>query len=260
MEDELTLDQWQSEQASRLPRVIVWFSCGAASAVAAKLALEKYPSRCTIVYCDTSADEHPDNQRFLKDVERWLDVTILKIKSKKYDSVDDVARLRRYMSGPKGAICTTEMKKLPRRAFERPDDLHIFGYTVEEQDRIELFEQSNPEMHLEWMLRDAFLRKSDCFEILEAAGIKRSAMYDLGYRNANCIGCFKATGPTYWNMIRQDFPDIFALRAVRSREIGCRLVKLHGERIFLDELPLGVGVGQQEDISCGPQCAMSFEW
>lgn len=38
-------------------RRVVWFSCGAASAVAAKLAVEKYGDGCTVVYCDTSGDE-----------------------------------------------------------------------------------------------------------------------------------------------------------------------------------------------------------
>jgi hypothetical protein len=53
-------------------RRLVWFSCGAASAVAAKLAVEKYEDACEVVYCDTMATEHPDNQRFFNDVERWI--------------------------------------------------------------------------------------------------------------------------------------------------------------------------------------------
>ena len=49
-------------------RVLSWFSCGDASAVASKLAVEKYGDRCEVVYCDTLAHEHPDNFRFLKDI------------------------------------------------------------------------------------------------------------------------------------------------------------------------------------------------
>lgn len=51
-------------------RIVVWFSCGAASAVAAKLALEKYGTRACVVYCDTMKSEHPDNVRFFDDVQR----------------------------------------------------------------------------------------------------------------------------------------------------------------------------------------------
>jgi hypothetical protein len=50
-------------------RVLAWFSCGDASAVAAKLACEKYGERCQVIHCDTLAYEHPDNRRFLKDEE-----------------------------------------------------------------------------------------------------------------------------------------------------------------------------------------------
>lgn len=65
-------------------RIVVWFSCGAASAMAAKLAVEKYGERCIVVYCDTSKSEHPDNLRFLADVERWIGKPVLRIRSEKY--------------------------------------------------------------------------------------------------------------------------------------------------------------------------------
>lgn len=44
-------------------RVVVWFSCGAASVVAAKLAIEKYRERACVVYCDMMDSEHLDNAR-----------------------------------------------------------------------------------------------------------------------------------------------------------------------------------------------------
>ena len=50
-----------------MSRVLVWFSCGAASAVAAKMSVEKYGDRCEVVYCDTLKYEHSDNLRFLLD-------------------------------------------------------------------------------------------------------------------------------------------------------------------------------------------------
>jgi hypothetical protein len=39
----------------------VWFSCGAASAIAGKLAAEKYGGKVELIYCNTAKDEHPDN-------------------------------------------------------------------------------------------------------------------------------------------------------------------------------------------------------
>ena len=102
-----------------MSRVIVWFSCGAASAVAAKLAVEKYGGRVCVVYCNLLKDEHEDNMRFLRDVEHWIGLPITVIGSAKYESVDDVFEDTRYMSGVKGARCTQEMKRIPRLKFQR---------------------------------------------------------------------------------------------------------------------------------------------
>jgi hypothetical protein len=57
--------------------ITVWFSCGAASAVAAKKTLELYGTENNVrVVNNPVKEEHPDNQRFLKDVEQWLGVEI----------------------------------------------------------------------------------------------------------------------------------------------------------------------------------------
>jgi hypothetical protein len=240
-------------------RVLAWFSCGAASAVAAKLARDKYGDQCRPVYCDTMASEHPDNLRFMQDVERWLGCHVTVIKSDRFASVDDVFMKTRYMSGIYGARCTVEMKKIPRIKFERPDDVHVFGLTADEGARITRFVCDHPDMKLEWVLQEAGLTKADCLKMVQGAGIVLPTMYALGYRNNNCIGCVKATSARYWNMTRRDFPEVFEKRAMQSRELGVRLTRLKGERIFLDELPPDYLAGDLEDVSCGPDCsALSF--
>lgn len=248
------------------PRVLVWFSCGAASAVAAKLAIEKYGERVIVAYCDTMASEHPDNQRFFDDVQRWLGREILRVRSEKYASVEEVFQKRRYMSGVAGAICTTELKKIPRFSFQLPDDIHIFGFTADEQKRVDGFERGNPELFLDWILRDQGYSKADCMATLERSGIALPAMYALGFTNNNCLGCVKATSPRYWQRVREHFPYVFRQRAELSREIGARLVRINGERKFLDELPVDsqpnlweMIADVQEDISCGPQCGTVIE-
>jgi hypothetical protein len=95
-------------------RIVVWFSCGAASACAAKLAVDKYGhERTHVVYCNTLASEHPDNTRFLEDVQRWINHPIEIISSEKYADIDEVFEKTRYMAGIKGARCTLEMKSTP---------------------------------------------------------------------------------------------------------------------------------------------------
>lgn len=238
-------------------RVVVWFSCGAASAVSAKLMLEKYGNRVAVVYCNTLASENRDNIRFLRDAEKWFGQSVTIIESEKYYDIDEVFWDTKYMAGPQGARCTVEMKKLPRFKFQRPDDLHVFGYTAEEQPRIERFEANNHDLRLEWPLRDRGFSKDDCFAIIKFAGIELPRMYQLGYRNNNCVGCVKATSPKYWNSIRRDFPEVFNKRAIQSRALGARLTRYKGQRLFLDELPADVFTGKDESISCGPECGVT---
>jgi 3'-phosphoadenosine 5'-phosphosulfate sulfotransferase (PAPS reductase)/FAD synthetase len=240
-------------------RVLSWFSCGAASAVAAKLALNKYKdAEVVVVNCDTKRNEHPDNYRFSREVSEWLGVPIQELRSNRYETVEDVFEQRRYMSGMKGAPCTVELKKVPRFEYQQPDDVHVFGYTVDEGKRIAKFEANNPELHLSWPLFDQGYTKKDCFKVLNAVGIRLPVMYELGFKNNNCIGCVKASAPKYWNMIRDNFPGTFSRRAEQSREIGCKLTrkKVNGkwEHIYLDELPIDAMDDFKEDLSCGPEC------
>lgn len=243
-------------------RIICWFSCGAASAVATKLTITIFGIDHPVipVYCDTSASEHPDNLRFIADCEKWFGTPIKRIQNPELPTVESVFYKRKYMSGPSGAVCTTQMKKVPRFEFSLPDDINVFGFTSDEEKRIQSFESRNPELNLLWILRDHNKSKQACYSELMKAGIELPAMYKLGYHNNNCIGCVKATSPSYWQNILEDFPEVFYSRAIQSRAIGCRLTRVDGKRIFLDELPLERNFPfENENISCGPDCGGSYK-
>lgn len=243
-------------------RIIDWFSCGAASAVASKKTLEFFPDRdVRIVCCDTRPSEHPDNYRFSADVEKWLGRPIEFIRNSAFETVDDVFEERRYMSGIKGARCTQELKKIPRLHYQAADDTHVFGFTFEEyKKRIVPFEQRNPALKLDHILWRLKITKSDCYRIIKEAGIELPVMYQLGFNNNNCPGCVKASSPWYWSMVRRHFPEVFKRRCEQSRELGVRLVEIkHHDRIFLDELPEREfkAPRKKENLSCGPECGAS---
>ena len=230
-------------------RILAWFSCGDASAVAAKMAVERYGDRCEVLYCDTFAYEHPDNRRFFDDVQRWIGRKIKVLRSDKYTDIYDVFERTRFLRSRQGARCTTELKKNVRKAYQRVDDLHIFGYTADEQHRIDRFHKENPELYSEFPLMDAGMFKADCHRMIRDAGIELPAMYKLGYRNNNCIGCVKGK-KGYWNKIRIDFPDAFTRMARLERELNFSLCDT-----FLDELPPDAGRYIEEpDIECGVLC------
>lgn len=220
-------------------RTLVWWSTGAASAVAAKLVLAERPD-ALIVRCETG-NEDPDNYRFEADVSRWLGKEITILRSVEYADVWDVFQKRRYMSGVAGAPCTSEMKVRPRIEFQRPGDIHVFGYTADSKDiaRFNKLRETYFELAVRAPLIERGVTKAATLAMIESAGLRLPRSYQLGFPNANCLGtgCVKATSPDYWALYRRQFPDRFARTANYSREIGCRLARLNGERVFIDQIP-----------------------
>lgn len=238
-------------------RTICWFSCGAASAVATKLALAEGPVE--IVYCHVR-EEHPDNMRFKDNCEKWFGQEIKVIRNEKYDgSIYEVFEKTKYLVGVAGAPCTRLLKKEMRKKFEQPNDRQVFGYTLEEQDRVDRFIDANNDVNLWSILIEKNLTKQDCLAILERAGIELPAMYKLGYQNNNCIGCVKG-GLGYWNKIRHDFPEQFDRMAKMERTLNAKILKHNGERIWLTDLPEDAGdYPTEQSIECGIFCHMAEE-
>lgn len=245
-----------------MSRIVCHFSCGAASAVATKLAIEENKRGANlplVVLNEHIEQEHEDNKRFLTDCQEWFGVEIQSIKHPKYHG-DIYAAFEgeKYIAGVYGAACTRTLKKELAAKFWKPGDIDVLGYTAEEQDRHDLWIDANNERRGLAILIDRGLTKSDCLAMVERAGIKLPIMYDLGYEHNNCIGCVKG-GMGYWNKIRVDFPVAFYLMSVYSKAKGVKLLKRSDEtRIFLDELLPGEGNFQKEpEIQCGIFCEMA---
>jgi hypothetical protein len=220
--------------------IAVWFSCGAASAVAAFYTLNQYKKDNEVLILNNPVkEEHEDNQRFLNDCEKWFGQKIIKVVNKNYPdySCETVWQKRKFMSGVSGAPCTFELKKKARQQWEQQNhvDFHVLGFTADERTRHERFVLTERENVIP-VLIEKNITKQDCVKILINNNIRLPKMYELGYPNANCIGCVKATSPTYWNKVRETHPDIFLKRCETSRKIGSKLVRVKNKRIFLDEL------------------------
>lgn len=240
-------------------RIVCWFSCGAASAVATKLAIAENAGKLPLVVARCIVrEEHPDNDRFAADCAKWFGVPITNLINEKYNgSIYEVFAGRGYISGVNGAPCTMILKKRVREDFQQPTDRHVFGYCAEEQGRWDRFLDAN-NIDAASPLIDRGLEHSDCLAMVERAGIELPAMYKLHYKHNNCIGCCKSAGQGYWNKIRVDFPPMFDRMAIESRRLGVRIIKIGEERIFLDELKPGTGDYQKEpEIQCGIFCEMA---
>ena len=243
-------------------RIVCWFSCGAASAVATKLAMaenRKGDNLPLVIAYTEIKEEHPDNKRFLKDCEKWFGQEVVILKNEFYDgSIYNVFK-KNYMRTPHGSPCTRALKKQVRYKFERPTDRQVFGYTLEEQNRVDRFIDANKDVDLWDILIEKQLTKNDTLAIIINAGIELPVMYKLGYKNNNCIGCVKG-GIGYWNKIRVDFPDQFDRMARLERLKGCTVLKESRDAtpIYLDELdPKRGHYPSEPDMSCGIFCKMA---
>lgn len=251
-------------------RIICWFSCGAASAVAAKLILqsndERKAGREIIIARNWIAEEHPDNDRFEREAAAWLGHPIIHVTNEKYcGSVfkvqDEVKFIKHPRSG--GAPCTRLLKKEMRKQFQRPGDIHVFGLHIGEEDRVDQFLDDEPDVRAWFPLIERGMTKLDCHQMISDAGIAMAAMYRLGYDNNNCVGCVKG-GMGYWNKIRRDFPEAFDRMAKQERKLGYAICKTEhkengkrvGDPVFLDELlpTQGRKYSDEPPIKCGVIC------
>jgi len=218
-------------------RTVCWFSAGAASAVATKLTLARNPD-AVVAYCETGA-EHPDNERFIRDCERWFGKSVERLKSDRYVDTWDVFEKRRYLAGIDGALCTVELKVLPRLAWQQPTDEHVFGYTADGADskRADRLRHNYFELTIKTPLIERGLTKAACLAIIADAGINLPVLYGLGFSCNNCIPCVKATSPAYWALVRKHFPAEFARMTELSHRLDVRLTRLGDERAFIDDIP-----------------------
>jgi hypothetical protein len=256
-----------------LSRYVSWFSHGAASAVATKLLLGEGHGDVHVVLTETNS-EHPDNVRFRRECEGWFGQQVETIASDKFRDTWDVWEKSKFLVSPHGAPCTGLLKKVPRYAYQRPDDIQVFGFTADRPDarRADRFRAANPEVNLYTPLIERGLTKADCLGILDKAGIEIPEMYRLGYRNNNCIGCVKG-GMGYWNKIRVDFPDVFDRMADLEQRLGATVLRepdpsgvLNAAgRVRSIPLPLASlapGRGRyadESDIECGLLCTAVSE-
>lgn len=233
---------------------VCWLSAGVSSFIAGYLVKDTVDE---FIYIDIK-DQHPDSMRFIKDCEKVLGKEIIILISP-YETVENAIKGAGVITLRNGfAPCTNYLKKRVRKEWEYKykdyDITYVWGFDVEEKHRAERLIEANPNMKHEFPLIDKQLTKQEVHGVCYEIGIKRPAMYDLGYNNNNCIGCVKG-GMGYWNKIRVDFPDVFKSRAELERQIDASILKEY----YLDELPVDKGRMSDEIMQeCNIFCQLNL--
>lgn len=209
-----------------MKRIISWWSGGVASAMACKLAIEEYSQHFNveIVFIDTK-NEHDDTYRFLNDCEKYYDKEIKIITSDKWESIEQVWRVRKSLNISVGATCSAELKKRTRVQYQdiKNDFAQIFGfdYSAHEQNRARNMLKNYPEINPLFPLIDKSYTKEKCIKTFKDAGIELPWSYRAGFRNNNCFktGCVQG-GIGYWQKIKREFPEKFDYMATLEHEIS----------------------------------------
>jgi len=218
-------------------KIICWWSGGITSAVACKIAIDRFGiENCQVIMIDTK-NEDKDTYRFKKDCEEWYNLPITSITAigSKYESIQDVWLKKLSLNTATGAICSTELKRWVREEWQRHNeyDYQIFGYEFDkkEMNRALGMHKNNPKAKPIFPLLMMGYDKPKCLDIVEnKAGIKVPDSYYFGFKNNNCLqtGCVQG-GIGYWQLMRDIKPEVFIAMA----EMEHTLTDLKGEPVTM---------------------------
>lgn len=208
-------------------------SGGAASYVTAKRVIERYGKENTFLLFADTRTEDADLYRFLSDIERVLDMSIIKPSpAKRYEGMNiwDVFMKDRMIAKNGAGICTERLKQNPCDAwitsnFPDPESVTVWvGIDVWEAHRLlgtdkkpGLAARKLPYTYKSILLEKPYLLKPDMLKILEGDGIAIPRLYNLGFEHNNCGGfCVKA-GKAHFKNLLENLPDVYAYHEERER-------------------------------------------
>jgi len=231
---------------------VSWFSGGVSSAVATKLMIDQIDK---IIYTHID-DQHSDTMRFVEDCKRWFGRPV-EILQSPLKSVENACRQMAYVNGVRGAACTRLLKRRVRQEWESANQFfntfrYVWGMDAKETKRAERLQDSMPQQEHLFPLCEKQITKEEAHGMLQKAGIKRPAMYGLGFHNNNCRVCVKG-GKGYMNRCRRIFPDEFQARARLERLVGASCIN----GTYLDELDPEAGRDEKPIVDeCGAMCEL----
>ena len=159
--------------------------------------------------------------------------------SGEFESTWDVWEKTRWLAGINGARCTTALKVEPRLEFQRPDDVHVFGYTADRRDadRAKRLPGQLPGADHPARLSSTLLDQRSLPSHDREGRHSSAADVCHGLSEQQLHPVREGYQPAYWALVRKNFPAEFNRMAKLSRELDVRLCRIKGERSFIDEIP-----------------------
>jgi hypothetical protein len=190
------------------------FSTGLLSALMMERLINRYGRESvTGVFMDTLFEDD-DNYRFMRDVEKYLKIEIVKITQGR--DPYQVSRAEHVIPNSRVAPCTARLKIEPFRAWlkeqEKPLTVHI-GYDFEEMHRCEPvlrnYESLGYSVDFPMLWKPYEFRDYKTI-VRDEWGIEPPRMYAMGYTHANCGGRCVKQGHGDWIRTLLNFPERYA--------------------------------------------------
>lgn len=254
----------------RSTKHVVMLSGGMSSAYLAKVVLDTYGSKDTILFFTDTKWEDEDNYRFLKDLEAFFDKEIVWYEDGR--TPEDVFWQKRFLGNFGFAPCSRELKMKQTVIFVESlrltgnEPILYFGIGKRELRRApriaEMYSHHCVEpLETRFPLISMDVDNESLRETIEGEwGISVPRMYNWGFKHANCGGrCVKA-GMKHYKLLRDVWPDRFKAQVDMEKRFrheinDYTLLKRNGqpfpletlERTLADQLPL---LDDQDQLPC----------
>jgi len=201
---------------------IVMFSGGAASSVVGKMVADQYPEDTILLHTPTGA-EHPDADRFRRQVARFIRLPITVEAAKK--TLWQMVESNKHIPNDSLPWCTERLKLLPQDRFlkrlesQEVDYITYVGLGFDEWRRVQKVWARNEAKgrKVKFSLFDARMNGENCKQIVrEEWKICLPDPYKYLSHN-NCIPCYKG-GQGHFYKVWKYYPEQFYRAAAAERK------------------------------------------
>lgn len=225
---------------------LVSLSGGIGSYFTLKRVLEKERKEDVVaVFCDTLAEDG-DLYRFLDDIEKTLDIKIVRLCNG--ETPMTLCFKEKYLFNSRVASCSKKLKSKPfndylHKNYKEDEVIIYMGIDFTETHRCIAISKNYAPYKVEYPLCHApYLYKNEMLDLLLSDGIEVPRLYKLGFSHNNCGGkCFKAGIGHYKTLLENDRNRYLewenqeeAMRKFLGKEVS--MMKRKGKPFTLKEL------------------------
>ena len=194
-------------------KVIVGFSGGAGSYIAAKRAVERFgKDSVTLLFYDTMTEDE-DLYRFIDDAERVLGARLVRLCDGR--NIWQLFRDERFLGNNRVPVCSRKLKgEVADRYWKEhgtPDTFSVLGIDWTEKHRAKRMERLITDRKFWFPLCEPpYLTKKQMFAKIESDGISVPRLYSVGAPHNNCGGGCVRAGHAHFRWLFQQLPCVFA--------------------------------------------------